>query len=723
MMAFTGQPVSRVDGPDKVTGQAIYAAEFRLRNLAHTALVCSTISKGRIASLDSTAAEREPGVVGVISHLNAMRLPYRKLEKRPVVDPQSGEQLHVFQGSEILFDGQPVAVVVAETPEQARSAAQLVRVSYEAEPGATAMDIARGKFPDDAVAKSGRPGEKGRGDAEAAFARAPVRVDVTCSHEREQHHAMEPHATIAEWDGGTLTLYDKSQWVDNVRREIAHVFGMEEKNIRVVSPYVGGAFGSALRTWPHVTIAALAARQFGRPVRVELTRRQMFTSAGFRPRTVQRVRLGAEADGKLTAIVQEGWGQTSAYEDYAEITLDPPRCLYACPNVLTRYRLVPMNTNTPCPMRAPGTATGIMAHEMAMDELAEAVGMDPVAFRLRNYAERDEDKNLPWSSKALRECYRQGMKLFRWQERSPQPRSMQRGSELTGFGMATAFYPSHRSPASAQAVLFSNGSAVIRTAASDMGPGTYTALTQLAADALDLPLERVLVEIGDTEMPPAPVHGGSITLASVGNAVVAACRSLREKMEALNGQAVPDMARATALLREKRLESISADGEAAPGAEAQKYSSAAFGAVFTEVRVDPAFGTVRVPRIIGVYDIGRVVNPKITRSQCIGGMVGGLGMALLEQVEWDAVLGRAMNANLAEYLVPVNADVVELEAFFVPSDDRIFNPLGSKGVAEIALTGVAPAIANAVYHATGRRVRNLPITPEKLVDQELAQAA
>lgn len=716
-MNYVGQPVSRVDGPAKVTGQATYAAEFNLKNLAYAALVPSTIAKGWILGIDTAEAERAAGVIAVITHENAPRLAYKGLETRPLVDPQAGEQLHVLEGPEVRFDGQPVAMVVAETQEQARSAATLVRVRYTPGQAITRMDEAEAEPPDPAVQKLGRPEEAGRGDAEGAFAAAPVQVDIACSHEREYHNAIEPHATIAEWDGDTLRLYDKSQWVDNVRMEIAHVFGMAEDKIHVISPFVGGAFGSALRTWPQVTLAALAAKMVQRPVKLELMRRQLYSSIGFRPRTLQRVRLGAERDGTLAAIIQDVVAETSTYEEYAEITAEPPRVVYTCPNVLTRYHLKKLNSNTPCAMRAPGTVSGMMAHEMAMDELAEALGMDPIALRLHNHAERDQDKNLPWSSKKLRECYAMAAERFGWSRRDPAVGSMRQGMLQVGMGMATAYYASHRSPSSAQAVLYANGTAVVRTAASDMGPGTYTAMTQLAADALGLPLEMVDFELGDTDMPKAPVHGGSITLASVGNAVLAVCEALRGKLQALAGaDGVPkDPQALIGLLQKHGLAQLKAEADARPGDETKTYSSAAFGAVFAEVHVDPMFGTVRVPRIIGAYDVGKVVNPKIARSQCIGGMVGGVGMALLEQAEWDMRLGRTMNANLAEYLVPVNADVQELEALFVPGEDTIFNPIGSKGVAEIALVGVAPAIANAIYHATGKRMRALPITPEKLL--------
>jgi xanthine dehydrogenase YagR molybdenum-binding subunit len=709
MNAIIGQPVSRVDGPAKVTGQAMYAGEFKLPNLAYAALVTSTIPRGRIDSIDTGQAESSDGVLAVITYENSERLPYREMEQRPLVDPKSGDQLKVFQGSEILFVGQPVAVVIAETQEQAQGAARLVRVTYGIEEPAMVFDRSNGRPVSEAWAKAGRPPDAGRGNADAAWGHAAVKIDMETSHAREHHNAMEPHVTIAEWDGDRLTLYDKSQWVSNVRTEIAHVFGIPEANIRVICPYVGGAFGSALRTWPHVTIAALAARRVRRPVRLELTRRECYSSIGFRPYTLQRVRLGARRDGRLDAIIQEAWAQTSEYEEYAETTLEPPRTTYACPNVRTGYSMVELNTNTPCPMRAPGVVSGTQALEMAMDELAEALGLDPLELRLRNYAEGDEAAGKPWSSKKLRECYQQGAERFGWSRRNTRPGAMRDGRHLIGHGMASAIYHADRSKCSAQAAIYANGSVVVRTAASDMGPGTYTSATQVAAETLGLSMDAVDIEIGDTEMPWAPVHGGSITMASVGNGVMAACQALRAKLDELGDGAF------TERLRRHDLERLQADAEAALGDEAEKYASAAFGAIFVEVRVDPAFGAVRVPRVVGVYDAGRIVNPKIARSQCIGGIVGGIGMALYEIAEWDDRLGRVMNANLAEYLVPVNADIAGIDVSFVEGNDTNFNPLGVKGLAEIALCGVAPAIASAVYNATGKRVRHLPIRPESLL--------
>lgn len=715
MNAVIGQPIPRVDGLAKVTGQTRYAAEFRPYNLAFAAIVSSAIPRGRISRIEVGEAVRTSGVLAVITHENCERLPYKELEKRPQVDPQSGDQLRVFQGPEVLFSGQPVAVVVADTQQAADGAARLVRVTYDIDEPTTVFQQSDGKSPAKETAEGGRPGDSARGDADAALGRALVNVDIVCSHAREHHNAMEPHATIAEWDGDKLTLYDKSQWVDNVRMEIAHVFGIPEANIRVLSPFVGGAFGSALRTWPHVAMAALCARHVRRPVRVELTRRECYTSIGFRPYTRHRIALGAKRDGQLTAIVHEAYGQTSTYEEYAETTLEPARTTYSCANVRTLYRLVEMNTNTPCPMRAPGQATGTLAVEMAMNELAAALGMDPLELRRRNFAERDESANKPWSSNALLACYAAGAERFGWSRRPAAPGTMRDGRDLIGWGMATAIYHAERSACTAQAILYANGQAVVRTAASDMGPGTYTSMTQVAAETLGLPIEKVDVEIGDSDMPKAPVHGGSITMASVGSGVQAACEALREKLRALadgDVNAPPEE-----VMRRHGLESLEAEAEAKPGDESKTYANAAFGAVFAEVRVDPGFGTVRVPRIVGAYDAGRIVNPLIARSQCIGGMVGGLGMALHEIAEWDERLGRVMNANLAEYLVPVCADVADLDVTFVPSEDKIFNPLGAKGLAEIALCGVAPAIADAVWHATGKRVRDLPIRVEDLVGE------
>ncbi len=714
-MSVVGKPLRRVDGPAKVTGSAKYAAEFHPDGLVYAAAADSTIAAGRIAALDTAAAERAPGVLLVLTHRNADRLPYDAPQERPAVDPVSGDQLRVLDGPEIKFSGQPIAVVVARTQSQAEYAASLVRATYETEAGArTRFDSALARPTSAAAAKKQRGPESRLGDADAALLRAPVRVEARYRQAREQHHPMELHATIAEWKGDELTLWSKTQWVGNERDEVARRFGIPPENVRVINPFVGGAFGSALRTWPHVTLAVMAARRAGKPVRLELSRRQMVTYVGARGATGQRVVLGAEHDGTLLAIVHEVVGQTSVYEEFAEPALSPARTTYKCPNISTRYDLVAMNVNTPCPMRGPGWAAGLIGLEIALDELAERLALDPIELRLRNYAERDPQRNLPWTSKRLRECYAHGAERFGWRERPREPRSMRDGGRLVGYGMATAIYTAARYPTSASATLFADGHAEIRCATTDMGPGTYTSATQVAADALDLPFEHVRFELGDSTFPEAKEHGGSTTMSSVGPAVQAACAALDVKIATLaRGQRGARRDR-VAVLRTAGLERISAEAEAAPDGIEQKYAMNGFGAVFAEVRVDPDLCTIAVPRLIGAYDAGRIVNPRLAHSQCIGAMVGGIGMALLEETEWDESLGRAANGTIAEYLVPVNADIHELDAIFIDGFDAILSPLGTKGIAELGLCGVAPAIANAVWHATGKRMRELPITPDRL---------
>ena len=496
--------------------------------------------------------------------------------------------------------------------------------------------------------------------------------------------------------------------------EINRRFGLSPDNVRVVNPFVGGAFGSALRSWPHVTLAAMAARAVGRPVRLELTRRQLSTAIGYRPSTRQRVMLGAGKDGRLTALIHELVAQTSTYEEFAEPALAPAQTTYACANRRTRYDLVAMNASTPCPMRGPGWATGLIGQEMAMDELAEALRIDPIELRLRNFAERDPSKDLPWSSNRLRECYAQGAERFGWARRSPAPRSIRDGRELVGLGMATAIYHSASYPTSASATMLADGTAVIRCATTDMGPGTYTSGSQVAADALGLPIGRVRFELGDSALPPAKEHGGSTTMASVGPAIAAACRALRDRLDALAPEH-GDPADPAVLLKRARLARLDAQASVAPPEAAKKVSTVGFGAVFVEVAVDADLGTVRVARMTGAYDAGRIVNPRLARSQALGGMIGGIGMALFEEAEWDERLGRVANATLAEYLLPVNADIGDLDAIFVEGTEPVMNPLGVKGCAELGLCGVAPAIANAVWHATGKRMRHLPITSAKLL--------
>jgi len=705
-----GKPFSRVDGRQKVTGTATYAAEFDIPGQAHGAIVRSTIANGRIASIDSSIAERAPGVIAVVTHRNAPKLAYRP--HRAPVDPDVGERLHVLQGDRVSHQGQPVALVVAETLEQAVHAASLVRVSYTQEAGATDIRRFAPVMPTSQQTDQGerRPPQSRRGDAEGAFAGAEVKFEATYIIPRENHNPIEMHATIAAWQGDRLTLWDKTQWVYNVAEEIAAVFGVPAENVRVISPFVGAAFGSGLRTWPHVTLAALGARVARRPVKVMLSRREMYYGVGYRPHTVQRVALGASREGRLTALVHDAHQETSTYEEYSESLINASRFLHSCPNVHTRHRIARLNVHTPTYMRAPGECSGVYALESAMDELAVALNIDPVELRLRNEPELDEFKKLPFSSRSSKECYRVAAERFGWSRRNPKPRSMRDGRWLIGWGMASATYPMNYAPASARARLMPDGTVEVTSAASDIGPGTWTSMTQVAAETLGLPIERVKFILGDTRLPRAPVHGGSMTMASVGSAVQAACRKLREEASASAGASgLADASRQIA-------QPIEATADVQPGDEGQRFSTHSFGALFVEVAVDPDLGETRVHRMVGAYGAGRIVNPKTARSQCIGGMIGGIGMALMEHAVVDARNGRVVNANLAEYPVPVHADAPPvMDVVFVEEHDPHVNPLGVKGVGEIALVGVAPAIANAVFHATGKRIRELPITPDKLL--------
>jgi xanthine dehydrogenase YagR molybdenum-binding subunit len=738
-----GTPMSRVDGRLKVTGGARYAAEFQVKDVAYGVLVLSTIAKGRVTKIDTAAAEKAPRVLAIITHRNAGKVVLPEKAKA-LVDPEVGHPLQAFQDDQVHYHGQPIAVVVADTFERAMHAATLVRAIYdEAKPVLDFADAAAKRFTPHEM-KTDRGKRKSpdyqRGEPDKALDSALVKVEETYSHPDEYHNPMELHATVAAWDGNKLTLYDKTQWVDNVQQQVAAAFDIDKDDVRVVSPFVGGAFGSALRAWVHVFIAALAAKHVRRPVKLVLTRAQQYTVPGYRPRTIQKVALGATKDGKLTAIRHEATAQTSTFEEYTESTLNPTRFLYACPNVGTRYYLAAMNVNTPASMRAPGEATGVYALECALDELAHALQMDPLQLRLVNHADEDPEKRLPWSSKSLKQCYQQAAEKFGWANRKPRPRSMRDGRLLVGWGMATATWPTHRLPATVLVRVLADGSAQVRTAASDIGPGTYTVMTQIAADSLGLPVARVKFELGDSKMPTAPVEGGSMTVASVGSAVHEAALAARRKVVTLaSGDGGSPLHKADAdvvearegrlylktepkggetyaeILKRHKKESLEVTQESRPGEEQKRFSMHAFGAQFVEVRVDPDFGTVRVTRVVSGFAAGRIINPKTAHSQCIGGIVGGLGMALLEEAVRDRRNGRVVNANLEQYMVPVNADVPELDLFFVDEADKHVNPIGAKGLAELSLVGVAPAVANAVYHATGKRIRDLPITPDKLL--------
>jgi xanthine dehydrogenase YagR molybdenum-binding subunit len=710
--ASVGRPLLRVDGPLKVTGRARYAVDVSLDGMAHAVLVRSTVTRGRVREIDTVAAEAAAGVVAVLTHRTAPRLPYAEPPQggRVFIDPQAGHFLRVLQDDEVRFNGQPVAIVVADRWEQAQHAATLVRVAYASELHLTRMEDAL-----DAASEpvdSGRRAPGPRGTPEPAFNGSAVRVDARYSTPMEHHNPMGLITTVASWDGPRLTLHDTSQFVDGVRDHLAWVFGMEPADVRVLCPFTGGAFGSTLRTWPHVVAAAMAARVTGRPVKLILSRADMYTSTGHRPQTQHRLRLGATPDGRLDALLHDVVTSTSRYEQFPEGDVRLSRLLYTCPNVSTTYRLAPLDVSTPTYMRAPGEATGAFALESAIDELAHALGIDPVELRLRNYAESDPERGVPWSSNALRECYRAGAERFGWSRRSRRPGAVRDGRFAIGSGMAVGGYPALRIPAGARARLLADGTAVVHTACTDIGTGTYTVLTQVAADVLGLSPDAVRVELGDSALPHSPPQGGSAATASVGSAVFNACREVLARLRALPGA---DDRPAAEVLESNGLSELEAVAEYRPGDDAARFSSHSLGARFAEVRVDLDTCEVRLTRLVSAQGAGRILNPRLARSQMLGGTVMGIGMALMEHSVLDHRHGRITNQNAAEYLMPVLADMPEIDIVLVDEEDTHVDPIGVKGIGEVGMVGVAAAIANAVFNATGVRVRDLPITVEKLL--------
>lgn len=729
MPRYIGKEMSRVDGVAKVTGRAKYAAEFAVPNLAYGFIVLGSVAKGSIKTIDTQDAERAAGVVRVFTHLNTPKLRQRD------------RSFVALQSDRIFFNAQPVALVVAETYEQARYAARLVKVTYNAENHVTDTEAVR----DRARVPAEEPPPQPRGNPEEAMRNAPVKIETEYRIPIEHHNPMEPHAAIALWQDDKLTIFDKTQGVYSVRAHLATSFGVPEENVSVVSPFVGGAFGSSLRPNYYPALTAMAARELKRPVKIVYTRTQMYTGHGYRPCTIQKVALGAEQSGKLSAMIHEVVHNTSAFEEFNDDTTNFTRQIYACPNLYASTRITATDFNTPTWMRAPGAVSGMFALECAMDELAYKLKIDPLELRLINYADADPESGKPWSSKALRECYRLGAEKFGWKDRKFEPRSMRDGPLLVGWGMATGVWGAFQWNASATITLRADGTAHVASATSDMGPGTYTVITMIAAEYLGLKPEQVHFELGDTKFPRAPLHGGSATTSSVGSAVYGAALAVGAKLlelankdvnsplrdaaaddvEMLDGRLqlksdASRFVRVSEIMKRNGLSEITETFESSPSPERQKYALLAHGAQFIEVKVDPDLGTARVTRAIEVTACGRIINPKASHSQEIGGVVWGIGMALQEATEIDHRYGRIMNPNLQHYHVPVNADVHEIETMFVEEDDKVVNPLGVKGMGELGMVGIPAAIANAVFHATGRRIRELPITPDKLLEGGLA---
>jgi len=730
-----GRAIDRVDGPAKVTGTAQYAAEIPVANVTHALIVTSAVARGKLIELDTARAEQVPGVLGVLTPASAPKLPGAKTKSDP-----NDRLLQLLQDDEIHYADQPIALVVASTLESAQEAAHLVVARYAASPPSVALSTTATDAYTPKKAGPVGPAESKRGDFEAGSKAAAVRIDQTYTTPVQNHNPMEPHALTVVWQGDDhLTLYDTSQGIFGVKKKIAALFGIPPENVRVISRYVGGGFGCKGSPWSHVGLAALAARTLKRPVKLSLTRQQMFSLVGHRPPTIQHVILAADRNGKLTAIQHESWSETSRFDEFVEPAAVQTRMLYSCPNVITSHRLLPLDVPTPTFMRAPGEATGMFALESALDELAVALKLDPIELRLRNYAERDEGEDKPWSSKSLRECYRQGATRFGWAKRRAEPRSQRDGHYLVGYGMASATYPARQSGSSASARLRRDGSVLVQAGSQDIGTGTYTIMAQIAADALGLPIARVSFELGDTALPETPVSGGSQTASSTGSAVRLAALALRDKLIATaiadgksslyglpangvsfvggelsagNGAKKDSL---SALVERSGQPEISAQASTQEKEERKKFSLHSFGAQFVELRVDEDTGEVRVARALGAFAAGKILNPKTARSQFLGGMVWGIGFALQEHTVRDPHSGRVVTRDLADYHVPVHADIPALEVLSIAEDDPHVTEIGAKGIGEIGITGMAAAIANAVFNATGKRVRDLPITLDKLI--------
>jgi xanthine dehydrogenase YagR molybdenum-binding subunit len=730
-----GKPLTRLDGPKKVTGQAKYAAEWLPPGVKHAWLIQSTIAKGTIEGIDDADAKKVPGVVAIITHKNAPQLNQKG-------SAHLEHELLIMQDNKIYHDRQNIGVVVADTIEAARYAASIVRVHYKAETpdsklsGKTASTLFAP--PDSGMRNIST--DSHRGDFDAAYAAAPIKLEATYRIAREIHVPMEPHATTAEWSGDTLTIHDATQGISGVQSRLASIFDIPAKNIRCICKFTGGGFGCKGSVWSHVAITALAAKMTGSPVCLAMERRQSFGPVGFRPHNFQTVKLGADKSGKLLAMSNDTIVENCRYDQYVEYAALPTRFLYSCPNVRTTHRLKPLDIGKPTFQRAPGFSTGTASLEVAMDELAYATNTDPLQLRLINYAERDEHEDLPFSNKNLRKCYEIGAQRFGWDKRQAQPRSLKDGPWLIGYGLATATYPGHFSPAQAKAVLKSDGTAQVTSGSQDLGTGTYTAMAQVAADALGLPMESVHFDLGDTDFPAASGSGGSTTAGSVGTAVKYACDAVIDQLVALatadqksplqglskenitaanscliatDGSQKTD--RFTEIMQRADRSQLTAMGTSDAGKLHRKYSMYSFGAHFAEVRVHEELGQIRVTRWVGVFDAGKIYNTRTALSQMYGGITMGIGMALLENMIMDPRYARTMNADLAEYHVPVNADVPPMDIVFVEEPDYKANVLGGYGVGELPITGAAAAVSNAIYNATGVRVREMPITLDTLL--------
>ncbi len=738
-----GTPMNRVDGLVKVTGAARYAADYPVPGLLYGWVVSSAIAKGRIVAIRDDEARAVSGVVDVITHENRPHVAWLDMSYDDEV-AVPGSPFRGLYDDQIAFSGQPLAVVVGETLEAARAGAALVSIDYEPESHNTDIQIALAEKFEPKKKRSNFAMPKARGDARKAFGEAAFQHTATYHLPTHHHNPMEMHATTVVWEGdGKITVHDKTQGAQNVQKYLSSIFGFSKKDVRVLNPYVGGAFGSGLRPQYQVYLATLAARKLERSVRVVLTRQQMFTHV-HRPEAIQSISLATDVVGKLISIINDATSVTSRFENYMEVICNWGLMNYACENASGEYTIAPIDTYTPGDMRAPGAATGMTLFEIAIDEMAYAANVDPLAFRLLNYSDQDAMNEKPFTSKALREAYAEGAEAFGWSRRSPAPRSMRDGSELIGWGVATGMWDALFMKTAARVRLHANGRLEVASATADIGTGSYTVMTQIASEALGLGVDRIDARLGDSELPDAPVEGGSWGAASTGAAVQLACHALAKKLFKLaakmNPKPLGDVEFGAVEMRDGRMmvsgnpersialeDIVHASGEdlleaeetAGPGpldlVSMLRKARNTHSAIFAEVKVDDELGVVRVTRIVCAVAAGRIINPKTARSQILGGVVMGIGMALHEETFVDHRLGRFMNHNFAEYHVSANADIDSIDVIFVAEPDSEVTPLGVKGLGEIGIVGTAAAVVNAIFHATAKRVRSLPVTIDKIL--------
>lgn len=722
----------RYEGKLKVTGKAKYATESDVKDPLYAWLILATIPSGEIVSMDTTTADRASGVVKILTPFNAPRLPGTKPE------PPLTRRLSLLQDRTVHYNGEPIGLTIGKTLDEARYAASLVRVKYNPTPSKLHFST---RLQENRPPKhSNAPKKEDHGDEAAAWAKATVVLDQTYTTPLQNHNPLEPHATIAMWEGEKLTVFDSTQGVNGVKQSLAKNFALPMDSVRVLNPYVGGGFGSKGSAWSHVVLAAMAAKVTGRPVKLVLDRTQMFGPVGGRPATVQHIKLGTDASGRLVAMRHEVIEPTSVMEDFLEPSAKQTDMLYACDQIAIDHKMVEMNIGIQTYQRAPGEATGTSALETAMDELALKLNMDPLELRMKNYAERDPGMQRDWSAKHLREAYSNAAERFGWSKRKPTPGQMREGNKRIGYGMATATYPANRSAAQARIKLLPSGHIEIASGTQDLGTGTYTIVTQIVMQELDIPWESIDTKLGDSALPKAPVSGGSQSAASVGPAIKDACEQLKLKLAnmAILDPASPlynaepqnivikgtlqlksDPTKSeplTASIARNKGAAIEVQGSAEPSQEAERsLSTHSWGAVFAEVAVDDTTHMVEVRRVVATYDIGKLLNKKTGINQLQGGIVWGISMALQEDSHLDNTYGRVVNNNLGEYHVPVNADaqIIDVEVLDIP--DTKFSPQGARGIGEIGITGIAAAINNAVYNATGKRVRSFPITLDKLM--------